>query len=122
MARRAAIANGQPQQMTVAQAIQMQPVGAIRVLQIASITPKPSSPIEGPDHGTVFGAPIELHLKTLGDTDLILMQMTIEGAEHLHDQLGQSIGRARRQRDGDGDDVQTCTDEAVPGLTPDDAA
>lgn len=29
------------------------------------------------------------------------MQMAIEGAEHFHDQLGQSIGRAKRKRDGE---------------------
>lgn len=51
----------QQPQITIDQALDMQPVGAIRVLQLASITPKPSSPLEGGGHETIFDAPIELH-------------------------------------------------------------
>lgn len=93
------------QQVSLAQALAMQPVGAIRLLQLASITPRPGSPLEGGGHETIFDAPVELHLKVFGDSDLILMQMAIEGAENFHDQLGQSINRAKRKRDGEQDPV-----------------
>lgn len=96
-ARRAHIAGAAQQQPSLQDMLAMQPVSSVRLHQVTQIVPKPASPLERSDHDVVFGE-LELHLITLGDPMRQILPLTLEAAEHIHQQLGGAIERARTRR------------------------
>jgi hypothetical protein len=89
-ARRRAIAQPAPQP-------QQMPFGSIRLHVISNATWLPASPLEGgavPQYGD-----IELHIATLGHSELQVLPFGIAGAELTHEKLGLALARAKRARD-----------------------